>query len=118
VSVDITGRSAPTFDDVLEAPARSSSLSTGGFLMDASVGINYRLAMAEEDGTSTGGLLLGVEVGYTLQPGSSSWKLDGLNDVAGGPDFKLEGLHIRASIGGWGRREPDAGAANQPEEAQ
>jgi hypothetical protein len=112
LNVDIKGRSAPTFDDVLDAPARSSSLSTSGFLLDASVGVNYRIALAEEGGPSTGGLLLGMEVGYTYQPGGSSWKLDGLNNVAGGPDFKLQGFHLRVSLGGWGRSEPEPGGAN------
>lgn len=111
LNLDIKNRSAPLFDDVLDDPARSSSLSTGGFLLDLSVGATYRLELADEDG-ERGGMLFGVQVGYTFQPGETSWDLDGLNDVAGGPDFQIEGFHIRFSVGGWGEEpaEEEEGA--------
>lgn len=104
LSVDITGRSAPDFDEVLEDPARSSSLSTGMFLLDAALAAAYRVRVTERDRRDgdVGGLLLGVQAGYTFQPGGTSWTLDGINTVAGGPDFAIEGFYIRVSIGGWG----------------
>jgi hypothetical protein len=112
LSVNIKGRSAPTFDQVLEAPARSSSLATGGFLLDASIGLNYRIVLSDEEESSRGGLVVGAQAGYIFEPGGSSWTLDGLNNVAGGPDLKLQGFHFRASIGGWGTEEPaQSGAA-------
>lgn len=104
VGVVIRGRSAPTFTDVLTTPARSSSLSSGGFVLGAGVTSNLRIRFAEEQADSTeGGLLVGVSVGYVLQPASSSWKLDQTNSVAGGPAFKLQGLYVRCSLGGWAR---------------
>ncbi len=99
MSVALKERSTPTFEEVLENPARSSELSNGMFLLDGSVGANYRVRFTEDDGEEGGGLLVGLQVGYTFAPGGPSWELDGLNDVAGGPSFQIEGAYIRLSIG-------------------
>jgi hypothetical protein len=106
-SLKIAERSVPTFDDVLTDPERSATLSTAVFLLDVAAAANYRVTMSEEDGR-VGGFLLGVHVGYTFAPAQSSWTLDGINDVAAGPDFAVQGPYVRLSIGGWGRenREP------------
>lgn len=108
-SLSLVERSAPTFDDVLTDPQRSATLSTGSFLLDASVAVFYRPelpGMAPEepdDEDAPGGLLLGLQAGYTFAPGDSSWKLDHINTVAGGPEMKMQGFYIRLAIGGWGR---------------
>jgi len=107
LNLDVLERSAPTFGDVLTDPARSSSLSTWMFILDASVSLNYRIVMQREPGEGIGGLLLGVQGGYAFAPGSTSWDLDGINSVAGGPEFQIEGPYLRISIGGWGREAPD-----------
>jgi hypothetical protein len=96
-------RSAPTFDDVLADPQRSARLSTGMFLLDASAVLTYRITVRESEEGEAGGLLVGLQAGYTFAPGDTSWTLDDLNDVAGGPGFQVEGFHIELSIGGWGR---------------
>jgi hypothetical protein len=109
MSLSIIERSAPTFDDILLDPLRSARVSTGMFLLDASLMLSYRVPTGEdeEDGDddeeSGGGLLVGLQGGYTFAPGEPSWRLDGLNSVAGGPELKIEGFYIRLSIGG-GRR--------------
>jgi hypothetical protein len=54
-----------------------------------------------------GGVLLGVSLGYTFAPGASKWTLDGINSVAGGPTFQIEGPYVRLSIGGWGIEQED-----------
>jgi hypothetical protein len=106
VSLTLVDRSAPTFDDVLADPERSSNLSTGSFLLDASLAAFYRFSFTdppsadEDDGP--GGLLLGLQAGYTFAPGDSSWNLDTINNVAGGPDMKIQGFYVRLAIGGWG----------------
>lgn len=106
MSLKIVERDAPTFDEVLTDPERSSSLDTGMFLLDVSLSANYRVVLGErEDGV--GGILLGVQAGYTFAPGSSSWKLDGINSVADGPTLQIEGPYIRLSIGGWGIEDED-----------
>lgn len=114
MSLEIVERGAPTFDDVLDDPARSARLSTAMLLLDASLSVQYRVDMSrdrddeDEDGDDRpGGLLVGVEAGYTFAPGDSTWDLDGINGVAGGPTLQVEGLHLRISIGGWGREGDD-----------
>lgn len=108
MNLSLLERSAPTFDDVLADPQRSSNLSTGTFLLDGSVAVFYRPSFAqtepdpEEEEDDRGGLLLGLQAGYTFAPGNSSWRLDAINTVAGGPDTKLQGFYVRLSIGGWG----------------
>lgn len=106
LNLDILGRSAPVFDDVLTDPGRSSRLSSGMFLLDASVQASYRVRMPGRR-RGDGGLLVGLQAGYTYAPGKTSWELDGINTVAGGPDFEIEGWSVRLSIGGWGRQEPE-----------
>jgi opacity protein-like surface antigen len=103
MSVSIKERSAPTFDQVLEDPSRSSELSNGMFLLDLSLAANYRILVATDDDEGEGGLLLGLQAGYTFSPGNPSWELNGLNKVAGGPSLEIEGAHVRLSLGGWGR---------------
>jgi hypothetical protein len=105
MSVKIRERSAPVFDDVLAGPQRSSSLTTGMFLLDFAVGLDYRFVV-ESDEEDFGGVALGLHVGYTLAPGDTSWKLDDINNVAGGPSAQIEGFYVRASIGFWGGGSP------------
>lgn len=101
VNVKIRERSAPTFDDVLGDPQRSSSLSSRMLLLDLGVGVDYRIRVDSDD-DEFGGLLVGLTGGYTFAPGSPSWRLDGINGVAGGPELLIQGFYLRASIGGWG----------------
>lgn len=110
VSVNVKGRSAPLFDDVLQDPGRSSALTSGMFLLDFGLGADYRFRI-ESDEDEFGGLLIGLQAGYLLAPGSPTWTLDGINSVAGGPELLIQGLYIRVSIGGWGvdRGEDDEG---------
>ena len=105
MSLKITERGSPTFDDVLGQPARSSTLSTGMLLVDGSVGVNYRVALGPPD-RRRGGILIGLHGGYLYSPWNSSWDLDGLSDVAGGPELLIQGFYGRVTIGGWGRRGP------------
>ncbi len=105
VSVSIVERSAPTFQDVLADPARSSRLSTGMFLLDLSVAADYRFTRRRSEDGGSGGLLVGLQAGYVFAPGSTNWTLDEINGVAGGPDLGVQGLYIRLSLGGWGGRE-------------
>lgn len=111
LNVSIVERSAPTFDDVLANPQRSSRLSTGMFLLDLSLAADYRFTRRSEEGRS-GGLLVGLQAGYVFAPGSTDWTLDDINGVAGGPDLGIQGLYIRLSLGGWGSR--GVGAADAP----
>jgi hypothetical protein len=102
LSLSIVERSAPTFDDILEDPARSSRLSTGMFLLDLGVSGDYRFMKRVDEDGGGGGLLVGFQAGYVFAPGSSDWRLDDINGVAGGPDLGVQGFYIRLSLGGWG----------------
>jgi hypothetical protein len=102
LTLGILERSAPTFGEVLDEPGRSSRLSSGSFLLDASIAAHYRIPSRRED-DAEGGLMIGLHAGYTFAAGGSSWRLDGLNDVSGGPAVRIEGAYIRLAIGGWGR---------------
>jgi len=114
MSLMIAERSAPTFDQVIADPETSSTLASAMFVLDVAAGANFRITLGDnEDGV--GGILLGVQAGYSFSPAQSGWTLDGTNDVAGGPDLKIQGPYVRLSIGGWGRaneEEEPAEAAN------
>jgi hypothetical protein len=106
MSLKIAERGAPTFDQVIADPETSSTLSTTVFVLDVAAAANFRITMSDnEDGV--GGFLLGVQAGYSFTPAQSGWTLDGTNDVAGGPDLRIQGPYVRLSIGGWGRQNPE-----------
>ncbi len=102
MQLEIRGRSAPTFGEVLAAPGRSSRMSTGAFIMGVGVDGNYRILLGRTPKGESGGMLIGFSAGYMFSPWTSAWELDNLNSVAGGPSAKIEGLYARFSIGGWG----------------
>ena len=103
LSLSLSDLAAPTFDEVLDDPGRGSTLSTGlMFLVDVGLAVDYRLALSRSDEGAAWGLALGLEGGYLLTPGGTSWTLDGINGVSGGPDLGIEGFYLWLSIGGWG----------------
>ena len=112
MSLKIAERFAPTFDQVIADPETSSTLSTALFVLDVGVGASYRITMGQRE-NGVGGILVGFQTGYSFAPAQSAWSLDGTNDVAGGPDLRIQGPYVRVSIGGWGREDPEepAGAA-------
>ena len=104
--LEIKGRSAPTFGEVITDPARSSRLTNGGFLLAVGVDADYRVNLGTGPNGEYGGMLIGISTGYLFCPQVSDWTLDGMNSVAGGPRVKVEGFYVKLSIGGWGRRPP------------
>ncbi len=100
MGLSIVEQGAPTFDDVLTDPETAAHLSTRMFLLDAGLAANYRINSGGERGR---GFLVGLQAGYTFAPGRTEWRLDGSNDVAGGPAFQIEGPYLRISLGGWAR---------------
>ena len=82
-------------------PAAAASLAC--FLLNAGLGLDYRFEVQQREDGGGWGLVLGVEGGYMHSPGSTSWELDGVGDVTGGPDLGIEGLYVWFSLGGWGR---------------
>jgi opacity protein-like surface antigen len=106
MSLKIAERFAPTFDQVIADPETSSVLSNAQFVLDVGLGASYRITMSGRE-NRFGGILLGVHAGYSFAPAQSAWSLDGTNDVAGGPDLRIQGPYVRLSVGGWARRNPE-----------
>ena len=99
----IVEKQPPSFDQVLEHPNRSTRLSTGMFLLNFALGVDYMVATRARRACCAGGIVLGVEVGYTLTPVATGWTADEI-EISGGPDAGLNGPYVRFKIGGGGQR--------------
>jgi hypothetical protein len=86
--------------ELLDNPNRGMSMSTGGFLLNLSLGIDYLLVFGQDE-TGRGGIHLGVRAGYTLSPFKSSWMMDDL-EIAGAPETGITGPYVRVMFGGGG----------------
>lgn len=89
-----------SLDDVLDNPKRRAELSTGGFLINLALGIDYLLTLSKDE-KGRGGLLLGLRAGYTLSPFKSGWVMDDI-EISGAPEIGITGPYIRLMIGGGG----------------
>ena len=89
-----------SFDDVLDNPERRVELSTGGFLLNLAIGIDYLIKMEEEE-EGRAGFVLGVRAGYTLSPFKSGCHMDEI-EISGAPEMGMTGPYIRVMIGGGG----------------
>ncbi|GBC84359.1 hypothetical protein HRbin11_00784 [bacterium HR11] len=92
----------PDFPDLLRRPAGGLRLTTGGFLLQAALGLDARVPLVRRP-RYQGDFLLGLRVGYVWQPGEAAWRLEG-TPVVGGPDFRLTGPAVRLSLGWQGLR--------------
>jgi hypothetical protein len=99
-SLNITDRSSPKFDEILDTPGRSSHLSSASFLLSLSLGADYMLNF-EKRPERKGGLIFGLRVGYIFAPVTSNWNIDNI-EVFGGPKTGIEGLFLHFMIGGGG----------------
>lgn len=102
-SLQIGPREVPRFDDVVADPARSTTLNHGGFL--ASLGVRAEVALGERRrrGQPRTGPVLGVEVASVQGLGSWGWSTE-WGEVTRGPDAAWDGVHLRFTLGGGGRR--------------
>lgn len=96
----ILAKEAPPFNEILGNPQRGVELSTGGFLLNLSLGINYHWIL-KTDEKCEGGLVFGLCFGYTWAP-SKSWELDE-KKISGGPRVGITGPYFTIIIGGGGR---------------
>ena len=94
---DVTSLS---FDEVLDDPKRKIELSTGGFLLNLALGIDYLLKFAEDE-KGKAGMTFGLRAGYTFSPFKGAWTMDEL-EIAGAPEMGITGPYIRLMIGGGG----------------
>lgn len=89
-----------SFNEVLNDPERKVELTTGGFLLNLAIGIDYLLKFGENK-KEKGGLVLGIRAGYTFTPVKGEWMMDEL-EISGAPKIGITGPYIRFIIGGGG----------------
>jgi len=82
MSLNIAERALPSFDEVLNNPKRGVELSTGGFLLDLALGIDYLLKLGKDE-KEAGGLIFGLRAGYIFAPIKGDWEMDGVNILVG-----------------------------------
>jgi len=97
MTLDLEQRSAPTFDDVLTDPGRSSHVTQSGFLVDVGVQTDVQF-VNRSAGVAYGGPVLGLRVGYTFAPYVGNWSLEG-TEINGGPENGLTGWHVHLLLG-------------------
>jgi hypothetical protein len=104
-TLEISERSAPSFDDVLRQPRRSVRMATPSLLIDPSIGFDYRLT-ARPGTRATRGLALGLRVGHGFAFMDREWIMDTGTDLPGGPAAGVQGPYARLTVGRWieGRR--------------
>lgn len=99
-------RSPGSFDEVLANPRQTASLTVGGFLIQAAVGIERFLVLGGRDtgwGVTERGVTFGIRAGYVFGPLQSDWKLQGTT-ASNGPDIAITGPYVRVVIGAGTRR--------------
>jgi hypothetical protein len=95
-------RTAPaSFDQVLDDPARGATLSTGGFMGQLALGIDYYMVGKRTSANEVGGGVVGLRIGYATQVPRGNWSLFGA-EVEGGPKVGFGGPFLRLVIGGGG----------------
>jgi len=104
MSLIITERVAPSFDDIMTDPKREAYLSAGGLLGQGALGVDYMLTLGRDE-EGEGGLLIGIRAGYILSFFGSKWEMGNI-DVAGGPKIGISGFYIRFIFGGGGYELP------------
>ncbi|MGB9772167.1 MAG: hypothetical protein ACPLX7_09395 [Candidatus Kapaibacteriota bacterium] len=100
LSLKITERTIPTFDEILDNPKGHLELSSGSLLLHFAVGLDYIVSFGS-DGDSRGGVLLGLRAGFTYTPVAGDWEMGDVK-IAGGPETGVTGAYIRLLVGGGG----------------
>ena len=93
VTLEVSERGDPTWDDVLGDPGRRSTLNAGTFYGAGGVGMDY---------TFRNGFFMGVRGTYGWTPKTDSWTEE-TGEVLGGPEMDLSGPSVRLLLGFGGR---------------
>ncbi|MBN1542834.1 hypothetical protein JW992_11865 [candidate division KSB1 bacterium] len=102
MTLEIIEQGAPSFEELLENPRRSSVVTRGGVMMDFGLGADYLITLSEKKG-ETGGMALGFRAGYNWMPWTGDW-IFSESEIAGGPEIRISGAYIKFMIGGGGRK--------------
>ncbi len=90
----------PTFNDIMQDPKWGSTISTGGFLLNFSIGSHFLFAFGKDE-KGTGGIAIGFRAGYVYTPFEGDWVMD-TEKVGGGPQIGVTGPYVYFSVGGGG----------------
>ena len=87
-----------SMDEILANPDRGVQISTGGFLLNLAIGVDYLLNFSG-DKNDRAGMFFGIRAGYTISPAKGSWAMDEI-EISGAPEIGMTGPYIRFMIGG------------------
>ncbi|MCX7907937.1 MAG: hypothetical protein N2560_00245 [Ignavibacteria bacterium] len=100
ISLSLTERYIPKFEQVLDSLKGHVELSTGGFLLHFAIGADFLITFDNSE-KAHGGVMVGLRAGFLYSPIAGDWKMDDVK-VSGGPEIGLTGAYIRLLIGGGG----------------
>lgn len=100
LSLSITERTIPTFDQVIDSLKGHVELSTGSFVLNFALGADYLISF-DKNANTRGGVLVGIRAGIIYTPIAGNWTMDE-NKVSGGPETGINGVYLRFLIGGGG----------------
>jgi hypothetical protein len=92
-----------SFDDVLDDPRRSASLSRGGVLVGATLGLDVRIPLGRAERGHQGFFTVGLRVGGLYGPAIGKLSLAEADEVSGAPDVGLAGGFAVLALGFGGR---------------
>jgi hypothetical protein len=101
MSLDIADNRDVDFEDVLDAPRRSTTLTRGGLAFGLTLHIDARIPLGPVLDTHHGYLALGVRLSGIFGPALGHWSLPDDDDAEGGPTTGLTGAYA-AFVLGWG----------------
>jgi hypothetical protein len=99
----VTSEAGADFDDVLDAPTRDLRMTQRGFLLDASLGVDYRFKVRETEYRSSF-FTVGLRGGYLFAPYSGKWRTSSA-EISNGPDMMSEGPTVQLLLGFSGERK-------------
>ena len=106
LSLDISDGQAATFDELLQNPRRTSSLSRGGFLLGLTLGFDGRVPIGKDKHDRQGFFTIGARLGTLYGPTLDDWQLSGGGKASGGPRHGLVGGFAALVIGFGGSPRP------------
>jgi len=99
MSLGISNRQSASFDDVLQNPARTSSISRGGMLVGLALGVDGRVPIGRVERGRRGFFTLGARIGGLYGPPLGGWGLAEGGDATSGPGRGLTGVYGALAVG-------------------
>lgn len=105
MTLSIFEKTLPSFGDVLDNPKRGVVITTGGLLLNFSLGLDYLLKVEDSyesrnvEKRGVGGFVVGIRTGYILSVVKSDWSLPNEVVLSNSPQVGLDGFYIKVLIG-------------------